>query len=130
MVVNRTQAQSSVERWSILAAVSAAIFNILSLVLMNYQLYVVDLYIRQESFAMNYPSRDPVTDPSPIFFQFFYLTPMVAVAIFRRHPAFSLPYASILFLILAGRLYYLVQFIGSAWMRFQNSIHHSFCGPF
>ena len=91
------------------AAVSAAIFNILSLVLMNYQMYIVDLWIQQDSIVMNYPSRDPVTDHYHIFFQFLFLTPMFVVAIFRRYPAFTLPYALILLMIFAGRLYYLVQ---------------------
>jgi hypothetical protein len=110
MDMTRSESRSAIEWWSISAAVSAAIFNILSSVLMNYQMYMVDLYVQQESIVMNDPSRGPVTDHSHIFFQFFFLAPMVVVAIFRRHPAFTLPYASILFLILAGRLYYLVEF--------------------
>jgi hypothetical protein len=106
----QSAAQSNIEWWSISAAVSAAIFNILSSVLMNYQMYIVDLWIQQESIVMNYPLREPVTDHSHIFFQFFFLTPMFVVAIFRRYPGFTLTYALILFMIFAGRLYYLVQF--------------------
>ena len=107
--MTRSESKSTIEWWSILAAVSAAIFNILSSALMNYQMYMVDLWIQQESIAMNYPSRDPVTDHSHIFFQFFFLTPVFVVAIFRRYPAFTLSYALILFMIFSGRLYYLVQ---------------------
>jgi hypothetical protein len=109
MDMTPSESKSTTEWWSISAAISAAIFNILSSALMNYQMYIVDLWIQQESIAMNYPLREPVTDHSHIFFEFFFLTPMFVVAIFRRYPAFTLPYALILFMIFGGRLYYLVQ---------------------
>jgi hypothetical protein len=109
MDMTRSESKSTTEWWSISAAVSAAIFNVLSSALMNYQMYIVDLWIQQESIAMNYPLRDRVTDHSHIFFQFFFLTPMFVVATFRRYPAFTFSYALILFMIFAGRLYYLVQ---------------------
>jgi hypothetical protein len=92
MDMTRSESKSTIEWWSISAAVSAAIFNILSSVLMNYQMYIIDLWIQQDSIVMNYLPRDPVTDHSQIFSQFFFLTPMFVVAIFRRHPAFTLPY--------------------------------------
>lgn len=102
--------QSNIERWSIVVAIFAAIFNILSSAVLNYQMHVEDLCIQHRAVVMNYPYRAPVTNYPEIISQLVALTPVLAVAIFRRYLPFTLTYALILFTILAGRIYYLIQF--------------------
>jgi hypothetical protein len=104
------EARSNIERWSILAAIFAAAFNILSWLVLNYQIYAVDLCFQHRAIVMNYPYRAPVTDYSHIFFQFVFLTPVFVVGIFYRYLPLTLTYDFVLFTILVGRIYYLVQF--------------------
>ena len=96
MVVNHTKAQSSIERLSIAAAILACICNLSCLVLLTYQ-----DYLRTETITTNYPE---------IINDCFLLLPMIVVIIFRRVAALTFIYASILSVVLAGRIYYLVQF--------------------
>jgi hypothetical protein len=96
MVVKNSKIQSSVERWSIAAAILACIFNLSCLVLLNYQ-----DYLRTETIVTNYPEM--VSDC-------FLMAPMIVVIIFRRVAAVTITYASMLSVVLAGRIYYIVRF--------------------
>ena len=74
----------------------ACICNLSCLILLSYQ-----DYLRSETLVMNY--REVAGDC-------FLLIPSIVVIIFRHAAAVTLVYASILSVVLAGRIYDLVQF--------------------
>jgi hypothetical protein len=93
MSMLRMEAQTPVNR-SVLPAIFAGMCNLSILVLLGYQTWL-----------------EPRPDMSwPLLIRgLYYLTPSVAVIIFRRARAVTFTWASVLFVILAGRAYYLVQ---------------------
>jgi hypothetical protein len=94
--MTQTNAQSDVGRWPVAAAIFAFVCNLLCVVLVNYQNYLLN-----DALVLNYPE---------IFSDCFLLTPLLVGIIFYRVAAITLPYALMLSVILAGRIYYLVQF--------------------
>jgi hypothetical protein len=94
--MNQKNAQSDVSRWPVAAAIFAFVCNLLSVALVNYQNYLIN-----DALALNYPE---------IFSECFLLTTLLVVIVFRRVAAITIPYAFMLSVILAGRIYYLVQF--------------------
>jgi hypothetical protein len=104
------QARFDRERWSVAAAIAGGACNLLCLVLLNYQIYVVDLFVQQRALAMNYSYRADVPHYPELMIQGMYLAPLLIVIIFRRIPAVTHSYALILFSVSVGRVYYLAQF--------------------
>jgi hypothetical protein len=107
MAVRQTRA---IDRLSIAAAVVACTCNLLSSILLNYHNYVEDIWFQHRAVAMNYPYRGAEMHYPEIISQFIFLTPLLVVIVFRRLAVVTFMYALILIIILAGRIYYLVQF--------------------
>jgi hypothetical protein len=98
MDVIEPTAQTRIDR-PMVAAIFAGTCNLLILILLSYQ-----IYLEQR------PSRPLVMTYPLLISGCYYLTPLLVVIIFRRVAAITFTYASILFVILAGRTYYLVQY--------------------
>jgi hypothetical protein len=98
MDMTQTTAQTRIDR-SIMAAIFAAACNLLILILLSYQI------------SLEQPASKPLVMTYPLLISgCYYLTPLLIVAIFRRVKVVTFTYASILAIILAGRIYYLVQY--------------------
>jgi hypothetical protein len=94
--MTQTNAQSDVGRWPVAAAIFAFLCNLLCVALLNYQNYLLN-----NALVLNYPE---------IFSECFLLTPLLVAIIFHHVAAIAFTYALMLSAILAGRIYYLVQF--------------------
>ena len=101
MGVTETKAETEArrDRWSIVAAKFAGAFSILCLVLLNYQIYLEQSPTRP--FALGYPI---------VISEWFLLTPLLAVIVFRHFVGITFIYASMLLIILVGRTYYLAKY--------------------
>jgi hypothetical protein len=99
MDLTDAKAQSGIDRWSIPAALVAGSCNLLSVIFVNYQIYLEQTSARP--FVLNYPI---------VISECFLLTPVLVAIIFRHFAAIMLIYASALFMVLAGRTYYLVKY--------------------
>jgi hypothetical protein len=111
MVMTQTKARSDIGRWSIAAAVLACTCNVSSSALLYYQRYLQDIIIRERDVVLNYPYHDVVTDSYcvEIINQCIFLAPLLVVIIFRHVAAITFMYALMLCIILAGRVYHVVQ---------------------
>jgi hypothetical protein len=92
------ETQTRIDR-PMMAAIFAGTCNLLILILLSYQIYLEQRPSRP--LAMTYPM---------LISGCYYLTPLLVIVIFRRVAAITFTYASILSIILAGRMYYLVQY--------------------
>jgi hypothetical protein len=82
-----------------MAAIFAGTCNLLILILLSYQIY------------LEQPPSRPIVMSYPLSISgLYYLTPVLVVIVFRHVAVVTFTYAFILFLILAGRTYYLVQY--------------------
>jgi len=97
--MTEAETQSTVDRRSITAAIFAGTCHTLSMILLNYQIYL------DQS-----PSRPLVMSYPLLVSECFYLTPLLIVIIFRRVAEITFAFALIVSIILAGRTYYLVQY--------------------
>jgi hypothetical protein len=92
----KTTAPTGMGRASVYAALFAGTCNILSLIFVIYQ-----NSLRGGELVLNYPE---------VVSYCFLLTPLLVVIVFRHVAAITLSYALMLLAVLAGRIYYLVQF--------------------
>ena len=101
MGVTETKAETEArrDRWSIVAAKFAGAFSILCWILLNYQIYLEQSPTRP--FALGYPI---------VISEWFLLTPLLAVIVFRHFVGITFIYASMLLIILVGRTYYLAKY--------------------
>jgi hypothetical protein len=100
----------TIDRLSIAAAIVACTCNLLSSVLLNYHKYIEDIWFQHRAVIMNYPYSAAEMHYPEIISQCILLIPLLVVIVFRRLAAVTFVYALILAAILAGRIYYLVQF--------------------
>jgi hypothetical protein len=101
MGVTETRAETEArrDRWSIVAAKFAGTCSVLCLILLNYQIYLQQPPTR--SFVLSYPI---------VISEWFLLTPLLVVIVFRHFVGITFIYASVLLIILAGRTYYLAKY--------------------
>jgi hypothetical protein len=92
--MTQTRAQSDIGRWSTAAAIFACTCN---LILTNYLIYAA----RGRSFDMSYPE---------LVNECIWLAPILVVIIFRRLTPVTFIYSLPLFIVLADRIYHVVQF--------------------
>ena len=98
MDVVETTVPARIDR-PMMATIFAGVCNLLILTLLSYQIY------------LEQPPSRPLAMTFPLLISgLYYLTPILVVIVFRHVAVVTLTYASILFLILTGRAYYLVQY--------------------
>ncbi len=98
MDVVETTVPARIDR-PMMAAIFAGTCNLLILTLLSYQIH------------LEQPPSTPLAMTYPLLISgLYYLTPILVVIVFRHVAVVTFTYASILFLILAGRTYYLAQY--------------------
>jgi hypothetical protein len=110
MDVTETKVRARLRWWSIAAALVVGVFDLSSLFLVHYQNYVVDIHIQHRAVVFSYPYSMPVMGYLEMLLQCLYPTPLLVVVIFRRYAGVTLAYVVMLFAIVVGRIYYLMQF--------------------
>jgi hypothetical protein len=109
MEMTPQKSRSGIGRGLVIAVLFACSCNLLSSAHLNYQNHAVDLFVQHRSVVMGYPYNAVAVYP-PTIVQCLYLAPFLVAIIFRRSAIMTFVCASLLFTILAGRIYYLVQF--------------------